>query len=146
MKKFIKKYLIKKIKKNIKKYNYLLKKIQDKNIFNNLKKYKKICKNIFKIRPIIKYYNLYKKEINKIKENKKFINDKEFKNIALDEIKKCKDKIFFLNKKIEKNIIINKNINNKILLEIRAASGGEEAALFVKDLYKMYFNFSQKNN
>jgi len=37
-------------------------------------------------------------------------------------------------------------INNYILMEIRAGAGGEEAALFVSDLFRMYQKYSQKNN
>lgn len=121
----------------------LEKNINEKNIINNLEIYKKYNK----IKKDIETFIEYKKIKNEIKDLKILIKEEknaELKKLALKEI------IILIKKK--KNIIkIIEDTNNqnniefnkieKIFLEIRAASGGNEAAIFAEDLSKMYINF-----
>ncbi|MDH3004896.1 MAG: PCRF domain-containing protein [Candidatus Shikimatogenerans sp. JK-2022] len=138
--------LIKKIKKKYKFIYYLIK----GKVLNFKKKYNfKLYKNI---KYILKYYNLYKKKKKKKKELKiLYKNIKENDNIILeikDNIKNINKKIKLYKKKILnkfKSINKKKNINEAIL-EIRSGTGGNEACIFVQDIFRMYLMFFKKNN
>lgn len=118
----------------------IINKESNKNNIEIYKKYNKIKKNITN-------FIEYKKIKNEIKELKNLIkedNNNEFKILALKEIvillKKKKTLFKALQNHDEKNNYINNQIET-IFLEIRAASGGNEAAIFAEDLSKMYTNF-----
>jgi len=78
----------------------------------------------------------------KIKESEEILNslqDKELIEIAKEDLKKFKKEKEELLKQINKKETI-----NEIIMEIRAGAGGEEAALFAADLFRMYLKFAVK--
>lgn len=94
-----------------------------------------------KLSDFIIYKNILK-EIEEIKDLSKNDKDIELKNLIENELtilnekkKKIELKISNINEKIEKDHV------NNLFFEIRAASGGNESSIFVKDLFKMYSNY-----
>lgn len=70
--------------------------------------------------------------------------DAELKYLAINEIQTLKKKLTNIEEKLKHSILPTNNNNNEketIFFEIRAASGGNEASIFVEDLLKMYINF-----
>lgn len=106
---------------------------------------------------LIKIINPYRrtKEIKtRIKENEDIIKnekDEEIIKLAQEESTRLKREEKSLEKEIEKKLNPQSNSNTnsvgieEIILEIRAGTGGEEAALFASDLFNMYKKYSQKN-
>lgn len=88
-----------------------------------------------------------KEEITQIiKENESLLKsekDEDFKKIIREEIEKLEKEREKLEEEI-KEITSQKKSVNEVLVEIRAGVGGEEASLFVKELFEMYLKFSQK--
>ncbi|ASS47125.1 Peptide chain release factor 1 [Candidatus Nasuia deltocephalinicola] len=129
---------IKNIKKKFKKIENLL---QNNNL--NINKYKKINKKYNKIKKIINIYEELKKyKLLKIK-SKKLINIKEIKDLALEDIKYSNKKI----KELKNNINIffkKKKKKEKIFLEIKNGTGGDESSIFASDLFKMYSKYIEK--
>lgn len=113
----------------------------NENTLEIYKKYNTIKKNLTNFIEYIKIKNEIKDLKVLIKEEK---NNIEFKNLALKEIitliKKKKKILTFLKESNEQNNN-DSNKTEKIFLEIRSASGGNEAAIFAEDLSKMYMNF-----
>lgn len=110
---------------------------------------KEILEKIFK-----KEEEIYKleKEITDLKEVLKKEKEKEFVSLVKEEIEKLttkkenleKELIEFLNK-TKKEIQKDDSFDlNSVILEIRAGTGGEEAALFAQDLFRMYSKYAQK--
>ena len=117
---------------------------------NDLKKYTSLNKEYKTLGKIVKKYNEYSTTLTGIDEAKKIIEtekDVEFKEIAKKELEKLNEK-----KQTEeeglKVLLIPKDPNDEknVILEIRAGTGGDEAAIFVGDLLRMYQLYSEKNN
>ena len=117
---------------------------------NDLKKYTSLNKEYKTLGKIVKKYNEHNATLTGIEEAKKIIEtekDVEFKEIAKKELEKLNEK-----KQTEeeglKVLLIPKDPNDEknVILEIRAGTGGDEAAIFVGDLLRMYQLYSEKNN
>ena len=81
----------------------------------------------------------------KIEEAKKLLEDSDMASLAREEIKALEEqkKAFELSSKSTSN---NTNLDShNVLVEIRAAAGGNEAGLFATDLYRMYTRFAEKS-
>ena len=74
-------------------------------------------------------------------------NDEELKEIAQEEIIELEAKLIDLEKEL-KILLLPKNPNDdkNLILEIRAGTGGEEAALFAANLYRIYTRYAERNN
>lgn len=88
------------------------------------------------------------KEIElKIAQSKKMLHDPELKELATEELKNLETQKLAMEKALKAMTDVNSNSNitgNKIILEIRAAAGGDEAGIFAGDLYRMYERFSER--
>ncbi len=129
------------INEKINKINNLLKNIN----FNN-KKYLFLLSKYKKLYKIKNYYDNYIKYFNELKNVKLLINDNELKSLVLDEIKKLNKLVnyYFSKFKNKINLLNNdKKDNLNVYLEIHAGVGGNEASLFVLDLFKMYVKYSE---
>ena len=123
--------------------------LEDEKIYQDHALLKKLNQEFSKIDPIIKKYNNYKAAIESIKESEKFLSekDKELRQMAEDDISannKIKNSLeeYFETELVDKD----PNDSRDAFVEIRAGTGGEEAAIFVGDLFKMYSKFSEKNS
>ncbi|WGH25232.1 MAG: PCRF domain-containing protein [Candidatus Shikimatogenerans bostrichidophilus] len=124
------------------KYNNIYKFLKGKIFFLNKKLNKKLYKYIKKIFVKYKEYKTKNKNLKELKILKKNTNPKEIiyleinKNINYinNEIINLKKIIFILINRINNN----NKIKNKAILEIRSGTGGDEACIFVKDIFRMY--------
>ena len=114
-------------------------------ISSDIKKMTKLSKEQSEISEIVDKSKNYIETFETIKENKTFFNDPELGDIAKEEnnslnlrLSKLEDELKFL------MIPVDKNDNKNIFLELRAGTGGEESALFVADIFKMYARYSEK--
>lgn len=105
--------------------------------------YKKTAKKVSDLQEILEKLELKEKLEKEIKEAQNLLKkekDPEMKAFFENEISRLKKEI----QKIEKELKEEKKEKGEILMEIRAGVGGEEAALFAKDLFLMYQKFFQK--
>ena len=141
--------LIQKLDELYSKHKSISDQLEDENIYQDHALLKKLNQEFSKIDPIIKKYNDYKAAIESIRESEKFLSekDKELRQMAEDDISannKIKNSLeeYFENELVDKD----PNDSRDAFVEIRAGTGGEEAAIFVGDLFKMYSKFSEKNS
>ncbi|XZQ54318.1 MAG: peptide chain release factor 1 [Candidatus Karelsulcia muelleri] len=134
-------FFSKKIKIFKKKFNYLSKliRISTPEIIKNYKKYILLSKEYKFLYKIINYYNNLKKNKTNIKEIENILkkdSDSELLELAFLE----KKNLFGEKKKILKKIenLLKKKNYKKILMELRAGTGGDEACIFVEDIFRMY--------
>ncbi|MDR1122516.1 MAG: peptide chain release factor 1 [Endomicrobium sp.] len=125
------------------------KQLRDFSIISNHEKYKELTKHYSYLRHIAENYAKYSKFLNDIKdaEDLKKSDDFEIRGMAFAEY----DNLISKKEKFEsevKALLIppDPNENKNIIVEIRAGAGGDEAALFVGDLYRMYIKFADRNN
>ena len=141
--------LIEKLNELISKHQVIAEQLKDEMIYQDHALLKKLNQEFSKIDPIIKKYDEYKNAIKIIEESQSFLNekDKELRLMAEEEISnntRIRDSLeaYLEDELVDKD----PNDSKDAFVEIRAGTGGEEAAIFVGDLFKMYSKFSEKNS
>ncbi len=129
-------------------FKELSKSIYDPAKMQNQREYKKLSKRYRTLEEILNTYDELKKTGKELSENKEMLkteSDEEFKEMILEEISSLQNKFEELYDKL-KELLAPKDPNDdkNAIIEIRAGTGGEEAALFVADLYRMYSYFADK--
>ena len=120
--------------------------LSDPDIINNQNKFRELSQEYSEIKPIVVCFNNYL-DINKNIENSREVlkeNDKELQELAIEELKKAEIESKQLENKLQVLLLPkDPNDSNNIFLEIRAGTGGEEAALFSGDLMRMYSRYAE---
>jgi len=141
--------MFKKLEELEKKYEELNKNLSDPEIIANQPKFQECAKIHSDIsKPVLKYKE-YKGIIKEIEENSKLFSEEkdiEFKKLISEELEKLKEKKSNLEIEL-KEIIFPKDPYDKknCIVEVRAGAGGDEAALFAGDLFRMYSRFAENN-
>jgi len=104
----------------------------------------KFSKDRSELDNVVKTYREYKKTLEEIENNKTLLHDEELSELVKDELDSLGNKKSGLEKKL-KVLLIPKDPNDSknVFLEIRAGTGGEEAALFAADLFRMYSRYAE---
>ncbi len=107
----------------------------------------KFSKEYAELKPIYEKIQELKKIKNELSEAKELFNDPEFKDLAGDEVSKLEERIIIQDKELQL-LLLPKDVNDNrsVILELRAGTGGDEAALFVSDLLRMYERYSDISN
>ncbi len=109
--------------------------------------YQKYLKEHFSLQPIVDAFRKYRLTKEKIKDTRSLLNDsdREIRELAQIEISKLKDELEKLETEMGLLLLPKDPKDEKnVILEIRAGTGGEEAALFVADLFRMYGHYIEK--
>ena len=111
----------------------------------------KLSKEYSNLEPIAKKIYEYFNILNNINEANEIINDEnsdiEFRKIAEEEIFICNKKLPLIKKELEILLLPKDEADEKnVILEIRAGTGGDEAALFAADLFRMYQKYSENKH
>jgi len=141
--------MIEKLKSIIKTHDQLSESLSDPSIISNTKKFAKIAKEHNTLIEIVEKSKLYIEATNQRESAQEMLNSDDGEIIQL-----AKDEIDVLGKDIEKLekelkiLLIPKDPNddNNTILEIRSGTGGDEAALFARDLMRMYTRYVERKN
>ena len=111
----------------------------------DMERFKKISKEHSDILPVVDIYKDYLKFDRDITDAKEMLNDPEMKALAQSEIDNGKEQLERIEKELQV-LLIPKDLNDEknIFLEIRAGAGGDESALFVGDIFRMYTRFVER--
>ncbi len=125
----------------------LSEKISDPAVIADQETWRKLCKEHSDISPIVDKYKEYKAAKETIEEAQILLEtetDKDFKDMLLSEIEESKEKIGALSEKL-KILLLPKDPNDdkNVIVEIRGGAGGDEAARFASDLYRMYTMYAE---
>ena len=130
------------------KYDELSRKVSDPDVINNQPVWQKYIKEMGEIEPIVKKYTEYKKAKEDLAEAKEMLEDgdEEMRELAKLEIGDLEETITSAEDEL-KVLLLPKDPNDEknVILEIRAGTGGEEAALFGADLLRMYTRYAERN-
>lgn len=111
-------------------------------------KYPKLMKELRSLSPVVEKYREYKKYDETLKESKELLDagglDKDFKELVQEEFEQAKADIERCSEEL-KILLLPKDPNDdkSVIVEIRGGAGGEEAALFAGELYRMYSMYSE---
>ncbi len=115
---------------------------------SNREKFMNLSKTYNELKEIVDAYREYKKLKTELKENEELLKeekDPEMKELVKDEIKQGERRLEELEYKL-KLLLLPKDPNDEkgVIIEIRSGTGGEEAALFAQDLFRMYSKYVEK--
>lgn len=121
--------------------------LSDPKVISDNKKYKEISKKYSEMGTIVQKTKEYFKILEQLKENTQLLKqekDVEMKEMITQEIKEINDKIVKMEEEL-KILLLPKDPEDEknIIFEIRAGTGGEESALFVADLFRMYKRYAE---
>jgi peptide chain release factor 1 len=137
-----------KLESHISSYKDITNQLSTPEVYSDRVLMKSLNQKLTKLEPGVKLFQKYLNIENSIADTEELIedDDKEIRNIAQEELKNYKQELKEIeNKIIEVTVEKDPNDSRDIYMEIRAGTGGEEAAIFAGDLYKMYSKFSEKN-
>ena len=119
--------------------------LSQENATKDMERFKKISKEHSDILPVVDIYKDYLKFDKDITDAKEMLNDPEMKSLAQSEIDNGKGQLERIEKELQV-LLIPKDLNDEknIFLEIRAGAGGDESALFVGDIFRMYTRFVER--
>ena len=130
------------------KYESLQKQLADPEVIADMKKYVQLNKDYKELEPIIKTGLEYKKMVDELAEAKDImINEKDddLRDMAKAEIAEIEPKIPEMEEKIKILLIpADPDDNKNAIIEIRGGTGGDEAAIFAGDLFRMYSKYAEK--
>ena len=138
-----------KLESIINRYNTIEKLMADQEILSNPEKLKEIAKEHKQLEPIVITGKEYIKVLDQIVDSELIIeeNEPDLKQLAEEDLALNKQRKIKLEKELKIKLLPKDPLDNKnIILEIRAGTGGDEAALFAADLFRLYSHFSDKYN
>ena len=131
----------------LEKYEELSHKVSDPEIINNQAVWQKHMKEMSEMEPIVNKYREYKKAKADLAGAKEMLDssDEELREMAKMEIAELDEKLEQYENEL-KILLLPKDPNDdkNVILEIRAGTGGEEAALFGADLLRMYMRYAER--
>ncbi len=121
--------------------------IADPDVMSDMKRYIKLSKEYKDLEPIIEAHEEYEHVLDNIESSKEMLNkekDPEFREMARRELDDLAERKEALEEKIRLLLIPSDPQDDKnAIVEIRAGTGGDEAAIFAGDLYRMYIKFCE---
>lgn len=121
--------------------------VNDPNIVSDMKRYIAVNKEFKDLRPLVEAYKNFKNTLDNIQSSKEILStekDSEFREMAKMEL----DELLEREKQLEEEIRIllipsDPQDEKNAIVEIRAGTGGDEAAIFAGDLYRMYLKYCE---
>ena len=138
-----------KLEDTLLRYEEVLNELSEPDVLNDQSRYQKLMKEQSDLEPIVTKYKEYKATKAGIEDSLAMLeeeSDEEMRELAKEELNECKQKIEGIENEL-KILLLPKDPNDdkNVIVEIRAGAGGDEAALFAADLYRMYCKFAEKN-
>ena len=129
-------------------YEELGRKISDPEVIAQQDAWRKLMKEHSDLTPIVEKYGEYKAANKAIEDAKEMLAekpDKDFEELLRTEIDEAKDKLPRIEEEL-KILLIPKDPNDEksVIMEIRGGTGGEEAALFAGELFRMYSMYADR--
>ena len=129
-------------------YKEVLEELNSPNVASDQNRFKKLMKEQSDLTPIVEAYNQYKNDKQTIEDSLEMLeeNDEDLKELAKEELANAKKDLEEVEERL-KILLLPKDENDdkNVVMEIRAGAGGDEAALFAAELYRMYCRFAERN-
>ena len=127
-------------------YEELVSELGEPGAANDQARFTRLMKEQSELAPIVEAYNEYKKSKKDIDESLEMLDaesDEEMREMLKEELAAAKDNVAKLEEKL-KILLLPKDPNDdkNVIVEIRAGAGGDEAALFAAEIYRMYVHFA----
>ena len=134
----------------VKKYDDIATQISDPEVISDQDVWRKLMKEHSDLTPIIDKYKEYKGTLEEIDDALTMLDDQledDFKELVKEELAENKSNIERLEDEL-RLLLLPKDPNDdkNVIVEIRGGAGGDEAALFAADLFRMYSRYAERNH
>ena len=128
-------------------YEEIMSELSEPDVANDANRFRKLMKEQSDLTPIVEAFREYKKSKQAIEDALVMLDeesDEEMKELAKEELNEAKANVAELEDKL-KILLLPKDPNDdkNVIVEIRAGAGGEEAALFAAEIYRMYVHYAE---
>lgn len=129
-------------------YEELMNTLSEPDVANDPVRFRKLMKEQSDLQPIVDTYKEYRQCKQNIEDSLALLDeesDEEMRELAKEELNDAKSQIPDLEQKL-KILLLPKDPNDdkNVIVEIRAGAGGEEAALFAAEIYRMYVHYAER--
>ena len=139
--------MLDKLKEIEKKYVDLENRMQDEKVYTDVNLYAKLAKEQKEITPVVEAYRQYIKWQQDAEDAKELMSDPDFKEMAQEEYEEAKRMMAEMEEKIKVLLLpTDPNDSKNVIIEIRGGAGGDEAALFAYNLYRMYTMYADSKH
>lgn len=133
----------------VKRLEEILNQLGEPGVANDQNLYRKLMKEQAELTPIVEKYTEYKQAKEGIDDSLALLeteSDEEMRELAKEELNDCKERLGGIEESL-RILLLPKDPNDEknVVVEIRAGAGGDEAALFAAELYRMYVHFAEEN-
>ena len=127
-------------------YEEIMGELQEPDVVNDQSRFRKLMKEQNALTPIVEAYKEYKNCKQNIEDSLSLLeeeSDEEMKELAKEELSESKKRVEELEQEL-KILLLPKDPNDdkNVIVEIRAGAGGDEAALFAAEIYRMYVHYA----
>ncbi len=134
----------------IRKYEDISMELNEPSVISDQDRFRKLMKEQKSLEPLVECYNQYKKCKETMEESLMMLDeesDPDMKEMLKEELANAKDMIPELENRL-KILLLPKDPNDdkNVIVEIRAGVGGDEAALFAADMYRLYTRYAERKN
>ncbi len=131
-------------------YEEIMQALNEPGVADDQKRFRKLMKEQADLAPVVEAYTGYKKAKLDIEDSLAMLeeeSDGELRDLAKEELANARKRVGQLEQEL-KILLLPKDPNDEknIILEIRAGAGGDEAALFAAELYRMYANYAESQH
>lgn len=128
-------------------YEEIMGELQEPDVVNDQERFRKLMKEQNDLTPIVEAYKEYKASKQAIEDSLMMLeeeSDEEMRELAKEELNEAKARVEELEKEM-KILLLPKDPNDdkNVIVEIRAGAGGDEAALFAAEIYRMYVHYAE---
>ena len=137
-----------KLKEIYKEYETIREKLMQPDVMVNFSLYSELNKSLKKLEPIVIVYENYLKKSKQLEDDKELLNqekDEDIRAMAKEDISALENELLTMEEEL-KTLLIPKDPNDdkNAILELRAGTGGDEAGIFVGDVFRMYCRYAEK--
>ena len=127
------------------KYDQLMAEMAEPAVQADTVKYRSHSKALSDIQPIVEHFREYKEVVRQVTATEELLKDPDMRELAQEELRALETRRDTLLEEI-KILLVPKDPNDtkSVVLEIRAGTGGDEAALFASDLFRMYGRYAER--
>jgi len=128
-------------------YQQVLEELNDPGVVNDQNRFRRLMKEQNDLSPIVDKYNEYKQVRQNIEDSLEMLeteNDEELRELAKEELSDSKSKLVAIEDELKILLLPKDPMDEKnVIIEIRAGAGGDEAALFAADLFRLYSKYAE---
>ncbi|HRL01816.1 MAG TPA: peptide chain release factor 1 [Vitreoscilla sp.] len=119
--------------------------LASENATDDMDEYRKLNKEYAELTPLVETYQAFNQAQQDKIDAEEMLSDPDMKEFAAEEINAANDKIETLELDLQKLLLPKDQDDDKnVFIEVRAGTGGDEAALFAGDLLRMYVRYAER--